>query len=226
MLILSEKNINGSGLLIENAITKGITTEFIINEETKKKDYYVSGVYLQAEQKNKNGRVYPKYILEREVNIFNHLIKEGKAFGELSHPNHLDINPDRISHRITELFWDGNDVIGKAKILNTRCGKNVLAMIEDGIGKIGMSSRGSGSVKNSIVQEDFGMKTIDLVVNPSANSIMNIIREQEEILLNANVPEMLIEKLQYDIKHNKFTRKEFDRQLLERFKKLFVNKKD
>ena len=158
-------------------ITEDLRNEFVveevINEATGKKDLYIKGIFMQAEMKNRNGRIYPAAIMEKAVNEYNEkYVKTKRALGELNHPPSVSVNPDRVSHLITELVKEGNNYIGKAKILDTECGKNVRAIIEGG-GALGVSSRGVGSLKESngvkIVQEDFSLATIDIVSDPSAH---------------------------------------------------------
>lgn len=139
----------------------------------EKKYLFIEGVFLQADIKNRNGRVYPKTILEREVNRYmKEAVKMGNAFGELDHPPTPKINTDRISHLITDLREDGSNYIGKAKLLETPMGLIAKSIIEGG-GKLAVSSRGTGSLRNTsgqmMVQEDFRLATAaDIVINPSA----------------------------------------------------------
>ena len=145
----------------------------IITEGENNKNLYIKGVFLQSEQKNRNGRIYHKRILEREVGRYDKdYVKQGRAFGELGHPEGPTVNLHRASHRITELKEDVNNWIGKALIMDTDYGKTVKAILESG-GKLGVSSRGMGSLssKNGIneVQDDFYLATAaDIVADPSA----------------------------------------------------------
>lgn len=158
-------------------ITEDLRNEFIVeevlDEATGKKDLYISGIFMQQEAKNRNGRIYPAAIMEKAVNKYIvENVNTKRALGELNHPPSVQVNPDRVSHLITELTLEGNNWMGKAKILDTDCGKNVRAIIEGG-GSLGVSSRGVGSLKESngvkIVQEDFALSTIDIVTDPSAH---------------------------------------------------------
>ena len=148
--------------------------EFLTEQqEGGSKDYYIEGIFMQTEIKNRNGRMYPKEMMIAEVNRY---IKEAvkpktaMAMGELNHPENPGINMDKVSHLITELRFDGNNVIGKAKILNTPNGNIVKGLMDEGI-TFGVSSRGIGSVKpkNGMqeVQNDFRLSTIDIVSDPS-----------------------------------------------------------
>ena len=127
------------------------------------KDTFIEGVFLQTELKNRNGRVYPMSIMEKEVNRYNkEFIKKNRAYGELGHPDGPTINLERVSHLITSLEKDGNNFVGKAKIMNTPMGNIVKGLLNDGA-KLGVSSRGMGSVtqKNNAqyVQNDFMLAT-------------------------------------------------------------------
>ena len=141
-------------------------------KENGKKDYIIEGVFMQADQKNRNGRIYEKAILEGAVNKYvKEQVKTGRAVGELDHPAGPGINLDKVSHKITELRFEGSDVIGKASILKTPMGKIVEGLLEGGV-KLGVSSRGMGSLekKNGVmsVGKDFMLATVDIVQDPSA----------------------------------------------------------
>ena len=147
----------------------------LITEEKEdgKKDFYIEGVFMQADLKNRNGRVYPMPVMEKEVNRYvKEYVDTKRAFGELGHPEGPQINLDRISHMITELKRDGSNIVGRAKILETPMG-NIAKNIIQGGGALGVSSRGMGSLKdkNGImeVQDDFTLATAaDIVADPSA----------------------------------------------------------
>lgn len=150
------------------------TTQTTIEESTEgKKNLYIEGIFMQAEKKNKNGRIYPRGILENQVNLYNEsFVKTNRALGELNHPQRPSVDPEFASHRIVELKREGDNFIGKALILNTPKGNIVRGLLEGGT-SIGVSSRGLGSVKtnkNGIneVQSDFRLVTVDIVANPSA----------------------------------------------------------
>lgn len=131
------------------------------------KSLYMKGIFIQGGVKNRNQRVYPIHEIQRAVNALNEMIKEGPVLGELDHPEELNINLDRVSHMITEMYMDGNNGIGKLKILNTPMGNIAKALIQDGV-KLGVSSRGSGNVNNIGNVTDFEIVTVDLVATPSA----------------------------------------------------------
>jgi len=153
-------------------------------EEAKngKKNTFLEGVFMQAENKNKNGRIYTREVLTQAVDKFvNEQVITGRAVGELNHPEGPSINLDKVSHRITELKWDGNNVMGKALILDTPMGQIVKGLVEGGV-QLGVSSRGMGSLSMrdgvNYVGEDFLLNTIDIVQDPSApNAFVNGIME-------------------------------------------------
>jgi hypothetical protein len=147
----------------------------LITEEKEdgKKDFFIEGIFMQADLKNRNGRIYPMPVMEKEVNRYvKEYVDTMRAFGELGHPEGPQINLDRVSHMITELKRDGSNIIGRAKILETPMG-NIARNIMQGGGAVGVSSRGLGSLKekNGImeVQDDFTLATAaDIVADPSA----------------------------------------------------------
>jgi hypothetical protein len=142
-------------------------------KEDGRKDFFIEGVFMQADLKNRNGRIYPMPVMEKEVNRYvKEYVNTKRAFGELGHPEGPQINLDRISHMITELRRDGSNIVGRAKILETPMG-NIARNIIQGGGSLGVSSRGMGSLKdrNGImeVQDDFTLATAaDIVADPSA----------------------------------------------------------
>jgi hypothetical protein len=142
-------------------------------KESGEKEHFIKGIFLQSEQVNRNGRVYRKPVLEKEVNRYiKENVTNNRAYGELGHPQGPTINLDRVSHMITELKWSGNDVVGKAKITETPMGNIVKGLLKSGA-NLGVSSRGMGSLveKNGVmeVQNDFHLATAaDIVADPSA----------------------------------------------------------
>ena len=146
----------------------------IIEENAKgQKEYFIEGVFMQSEIKNRNGRVYPKEIMQKEVNRYTkEFVEKDRAFGELGHPEGPTINLDKVSHLITSLEEDGNNYVGRAKILSTPNGQIVRNLIDDGA-KLGVSSRGLGSLEEKggaqYVKSDFQLATAaDIVADPSA----------------------------------------------------------
>jgi hypothetical protein len=137
-----------------------------------KKTYVIEGIFMQADQKNRNGRVYPKAVMEKAVQKYmDEQVSKGRAVGELNHPDGPTINLDKVSHRITDLRFEGNNVIGKAQILNTPMGRIVEGLMDGGV-QLGVSSRGMGSLVNkggvNYVGNDFMLSTVDIVQDPSA----------------------------------------------------------
>ncbi len=166
--------------------------EYIV-EGTDKKEQYIKGIFMQADLKNQNGRVYPFSVLRREVKKFNKTyVKEGRALGELGHPMGPVINLDRVSHVIKELVEDGKNFIGKAKVMDTPNGKIVKSFISEGV-KLGVSSRGMGSIKTNRkgvneVQKDFVLSTVDIVADPSApDAFVNGIMEGKEFWWDGDI---------------------------------------
>lgn len=153
-------------LLNEDCIAETKTIMESVNGQQQ--HMYITGPFLQAVTRNRNGRVYPKAIIEREVNKFQRLIESREAVGELSHPDSGEINPDRAAILITDLHMDGDLGMGKAKVLSTPCGKILESLLNDGV-RMGVSSRGTGNLgKDNVVCEDFNLLTIDAVYMPSA----------------------------------------------------------
>ena len=148
-------------------------------------NYYIKGIFMQAEEKNRNGRIYPKNILVNEVKNYNNNFVDGKrAFGELGHPEGPTVNLERVSHIITDLSSKNNDIIGEAKIMDTPMGKIVKNLLDEGA-QLGVSSRGMGSLieKNGAkyVDDDFMLSAVDIVADPSApNAFVEGIMEGKE----------------------------------------------
>ena len=155
-------------------------------KEDGKKNYFIEGIFMQGDIKNRNGRIYPSATLEGEMKRYQKdFIETKRALGELGHPDGPQINGDRVSHLITDMRRDGNDFYGKAKILSTPMGEIVKSLLDEGV-KIGVSTRGLGSVKAGRdgvmeVQKDFHLSTVDIVTDPSApNAFVNGIMENVE----------------------------------------------
>lgn len=145
-----------------------------VDEATGKKNLFIEGIYLEGENKNRNGRIYPDAILSREANRYiEEVISQNRALGELNHPPHPQVNPERASHRIISLEKVGTNWKGKALVLDTPMGNIVRGIIEGGT-QIGVSSRGLGSLKEDrgrnakIIQDDYYLSTVDVVSDPSA----------------------------------------------------------
>jgi len=172
----------------------------IEDDDTGKKNYKIRGPFLQAEIKNRNGRIYPMHILEKEVGRYNkEYIQKNRAFGELGHPDGPTVNLERVSHLITNLYPDGNNFIGEAKIMDTPYGKIVKNLIDEGA-KLGVSSRGMGSLVPQrgahVVKDDFYLATAaDIVADPSAPNafVEGIMEGKEWVWDNGAVKEMDID---------------------------------
>lgn len=149
----------------------GSTQASIILEEStdgnKEKSLYMSGIFIQGEKVNQNGRVYPKSEIEKAVSSLNKRIGDGfSVLGEVDHPDELELNIDRVSHCIEKMWMEGNDGYGKLRIIPTPMGNIIRTLLENGV-KLGVSSRGSGEVINGRVK-GFEIVTVDIVANPSA----------------------------------------------------------
>ena len=195
--------------------------EYIV--EGKGKQQYIKGVFMQSDVKNQNGRIYPFPVLQREVkNYSKKFVQEGRALGELGHPMGPTINLDRVSHLITELYEDGKNFVGKAKIMDTPNGKIVKNLLESGV-KLGVSSRGLGTVKTNKhgvneVQKDFTLSTVDIVADPSAPAaFVNGIMEGKEFSVTGEVEDYI--KKDVHSTHSK----ELDAKKLEIFEKFLGN---
>ncbi len=153
----------------------------LIESVDDQKNYYMTGIMMQADLKNGNGRIYPLAEITSAVNYAQKRISEGfPVLGELNHPDNLSIDLKNVSHCITEIKMDGNDAIGKIKLLNTPNGQIARAIMESGV-RLGVSSRGTGNVTNEGKVSDFNFVTIDIVSNPSApNAYPNMVREALE----------------------------------------------
>ncbi len=190
-------------LLIEEL---SATDAHMITESVQEgKDVFLSGTFMQAEIRNRNGRVYPLAELEKAVQGAHARILEQKGiFGELDHPQTLTINLDRISHVIMELRMEGNNAIGRAKILGTPMGNIAKELVNSGV-RIGVSSRGAGAVTESGGVSDFNFITVDLVATPSAPGAMpNAVYESLESSIKGRKIITLAEQLQHDIAAQKY----------------------
>ena len=202
--------------------------EYLVEETNGKKDYKIKGVFLQSNIKNRNGRIYPKEILVKEVNRYNkEFINKKRAFGELGHPDGPTVNLERVSHMITKLYPDGDNFIGEAKIMNTPYGKIVKGLIDEGA-QLGVSSRGMGSLINrggkNYVKDDFYLATAaDIVADPSAPDafVEGIMEGKEWVWENGALIEKDIEAWRMEIyKAKKF---ELDEKKLKVFESMLKN---
>ena len=175
-------------------------------EDGKGKKYIIEGIFMQANKPNRNGRMYPREILEAACDKYvTEQVSKGRAVGELNHPEGPTINLDKVSHKITELNWDGDNVVGKATILDTPMGKIVQGLL-DGDVRVGVSSRGMGSLVNkngvNVVNKDFMLNAVDIVQDPSApEAFVNGVMEGVEwIYENGVFKQQEIELFETEIK--------------------------
>ena len=171
------------------------------------KDYFIEGIFAQAEGKNRNGRIYPKSTMEKAVAKYvKEQVKTKRAVGELNHPEGPTVNLDKVSHLIESLEWKGNDVIGKARILDTPNGMIVKGLLDGGV-QLGVSTRGMGSLetKNGVmyVKDDFILNTVDIVQDPSAPAafVNGIMEGVEWVWNNGVISPQVIESMETEIKN-------------------------
>ena len=175
-------------------ITEEISNaEYIVEEKNGKKNYAIKGIFMQSDVKNRNGRIYPKEILQKEVVRYNReFINKSRAFGELGHPDGPTVNLERVSHMIKSLTPEGSNFIGEARVLDTPYGKIVKSLIDEGA-SLGVSSRGMGTLVNTgganIVKDDFYLATAaDIVADPSApDAFVEGIMEGKEWVWNNGI---------------------------------------
>ena len=205
-------------------ITETLIAKPLITEEAGVKSYFIEGPFLQAELKNRNGRVYPLELLVREVNRYKkEFISENRALGELGHPDSPTINLDRVSHLIVQLNQSGNDFMGRAKILDTPNGKIVKALVDEGV-QLGVSSRGVGSLNSTsqgdVVGDDFFLATAaDIVADPSAPSafVRGIMEGKEWVWQNGSLTEGQIDQYRKELQRvpkKKAVQRQYDEALI------------
>ena len=181
--------------------------EYLIEDANGKKNYKIKGIFLQSEIKNRNGRVYPKEIMIKEVNRYNkEFVEKKRAFGELGHPDGPTVNLERVSHMITNLQQDGSNYVGEAKIMNTPYGKIVKGLIDEGA-QLGVSSRGMGSLEQrngaNYVKSDFMLATAaDIVADPSAPDafVQGIMESKEWVWDNGRLVERDVDAWRKEIR--------------------------
>ena len=182
--------------------------DFLIEEDKKtgKKKYGIQGIFAQAETKNRNGRIYPLPIMEKALGKYvDTQVSKGRAVGELNHPEGPTVNLDRVSHKIDDLHFEGNNVVGKASILDTPMGQVVKGLLDGGV-TFGVSTRGMGSLSQRndamVVNSDYILNAVDIVQDPSApGAFVNGIMEGVEWVWNNGIVEAkTIEKMETEIK--------------------------
>ena len=181
--------------------------EYLIEDANGKKNYKIKGIFLQSDIKNRNGRVYPKEIMIKEVNRYNkEFVEKKRAFAELGHPDGPTVNLERVSHMITNLQQDGSNYVGEAKIMNTPYGKIVKGLIDEGA-QLGVSSRGMGSLEQrngaNYVKSDFMLATAaDIVADPSAPDafVQGIMESKEWVWDNGRLVERDVDAWRKEIR--------------------------
>lgn len=160
-------------------------SKFLYEELNGEKFMCIEGPFLGAEKRNRNGRIYPRKLIEREVTKYRELIESQQAVGELNHPDSAEVNPERAAILITKLDMDENLAMGKARVLPTYCGDTLRNLIRGGV-RMGVSSRGTGNLgHDNIVSEDFNLITIDAVLLPSCpDAYVNAVSEQTKWVLD------------------------------------------
>ena len=210
-------------------ITESIEDIRILTEEKDgEKHLYIEGVFLQSEIKNRNGRIYPFDVLNKEVERYSEeYVKDGRALGELGHPDGPTVNLDRVSHKITSLKAEGNNFMGKARILDTPMGKIAKSLLGEGV-KLGVSSRGMGSLKEEngvkYVSDDFMLATAaDIVADPSApDAFVNGIMEGKEWVWEGGLlRERQIQQIKQEI--DNASKMELEEKMLSAFDKFLSN---
>jgi len=187
-------------------IDQNIETVITEAKDGKPKSYAIEGVFAQAEQKNRNGRIYPRPIMESAVDKYvTEQVAQKRSVGELNHPEGPTVNLDKVSHLITQLEWKGNDVVGKAQILDTPMGQIVKGLLEGGV-QLGVSTRGMGSLESkggaNYVRDDFILNTVDIVQDPSAPAafVNGIMEGVEWVWNNGIIQPQVIEEMETEIK--------------------------
>ena len=202
--------------------------EFITEDDAEgKKNYKIRGVFMEADVKNRNNRMYPMQVLEKEVKRYNkEYVQQKRAFGELGHPDGPTVNLERVSHMITKLYPDGKQFVGEAKIMDTPYGKIVKNLIDEGA-KLGVSSRGMGSLEPQrdmhVVKDDFYLATAaDIVADPSAPNafVEGIMEGKEWVWDNGIVKEVDIAQYRAELRKES---KRLDEKKAEVFKKFMSN---
>ncbi len=202
--------------------------EYLVENVNGQKKYKIKGVFLQSDIKNRNGRVYPKQVMMKEVNRYTEqFVNKNRAFGELGHPDGPTVNLERVSHMITKLTQDGANYYGEAKIMNTPYGKIVKGLIDEGA-QLGVSSRGLGSLEQrngaNYVKSDFMLATAaDIVADPSAPDafVQGIMENKEWIWDNGRMVERDIDAWKREIKDA--SSKKLEEKKLQIFNKFLKN---
>lgn len=206
-------------LLIEEVDLDSTINEILVEAQNHRKRYLIRGPFIEANIENKNKRVYPSPIVIPQMELYQEAIRKHRAVGELNHPQSLEINPKNISHKIIKMEWEGkNIVLGEAEISSTPNGMIVRALMDSGI-KLAVSSRGSGTLKEGVVQKDYKYICNDIVWDPSASKafVDNILEHKTEwILENGLLVEHEVENLKAKLAN--FSHKDINKVITEVFK--------
>jgi len=202
--------------------------ECLIENANGKKNYKIKGIFLQSDIKNRNGRIYPKDVMIKEVNRYTkEFVNKKRAFGELGHPDGPTVNLERVSHMITNLQQDGSNYVGEAKIMNTPYGKIVKGLIDEGA-QLGVSSRGMGSLEQkngaNYVKDDFMLATAaDIVADPSAPDafVQGIMEGKEWVWDNGRLVERDVDAWRKEIRSA--SRRKLEEKKLEIFENFLKN---
>lgn len=181
--------------------------EYLSESINGTKKLMIEGIFMQANRKNRNGRIYPKEVLEPAVSTYHkEQVKTNRAVGELGHPSSPTVNLDRVSHRITELRWDGDNVVGRAQVLDTPMGQIVKGLMEADV-RLGVSTRGMGSLYEksgtTYVKDDFRLSTVDVVQDPSAPDAMvnGILEGVEYFIENGTIKAKEVDGYKRTLRH-------------------------
>ena len=192
--------------LISEFTDQEIGYSVITEEKNGKKKYVIEGIFAQADMKNRNGRVYPKPIMEKAIGDYTEKqVSKGRAVGELNHPEGPTVNLDKVSHKIESLKFEGNNVMGKATVLETPMGLIVQGLLDGGV-QLGVSTRGMGSLMQQngamVVKDDFMLNAIDIVQDPSAPSafVNGVMEGVDWVWDNGILSAQTIEKMETEIK--------------------------
>jgi len=219
MLLLPKVTTQKTEWIVDD-FNDDIICESVDNDITKEKDFYIKGLYAEAEKKLINPRAYKKALLEREIDIFKSLIDAGRSWGELKHPPSAKVDEDNVSHIVKELTWDGNKVLGSSLVMNTPKGLIVKELAR--AGKPGVSTRGRGKIVNGWLTDSYKLITWDVVLFPSADSVVDLVFENQDMLENANVNEEQFEQFKKDLAVGKWKseRKTVNEFIIQRFNQL------
>ena len=198
MFLINEYNLGGFNIVEEG-----------LEDGSGKKSTYIVGPYLEANVRNQNGNFYPRPVVEKAMEKYKQKIANGTAYGELNHPHKPEIDLERISHRIMDMYFQGDTVIGKSKLLDTDVGRTAQVLVKEGV-NFGVSLRALGSFNaKREMQDDFTLLAVDIVADPSfSNAMMDIVIENKEYIMNGDsIVEKAVGTLENNYKANGDTAK-------------------